>query len=171
VVWLTGLPGAGKSSIADAVERRLHALGRHTYLLDGANLRHGLSKDLGFTPADRAENNRRAGEVARILTDAGLIVIAAFVSPFRADRETVRSLFGEGEYLEVFVDLPSELAAERDTKGLYAKARGGALENLTGAGSAYEPPESPEVHLDMTALDVEAAADRIAAALEERGLL
>jgi bifunctional enzyme CysN/CysC len=171
VVWLTGLPGAGKSSIADAVERRLHALGHHTYLLDGANLRHGLSKDLGFTPADRAENNRRAGEVARILTDAGLIVIAAFVSPFRADRETVRSLFGEGEYLEVFVDLPSELAAERDTKGLYAKARGGGLENLTGAGAAYEPPESPEVHLDMTALDVEAAADRIAAALEERGLL
>src|SRR5437868_118739 len=116
VVWLTGLPGAGKSSVADVVERRLHALGRHTYLLDGANLRHGLSKDLGFTPSDRAENNRRAGEVAQILTDAGLIVIAAFVSPFRADRETVRSLFGEGEYLEVFVDLPSELAAERDTK-------------------------------------------------------
>jgi bifunctional enzyme CysN/CysC len=171
VVWLTGLPGAGKSSIADVVERRLHALGRHTYLLDGANLRHGLSKDLGFTPSDRAENNRRAGEVAKILTDAGLIVIAAFVSPFRADRETARSLFAEREYLEVFVDLPTELAAERDTKGLYAKASHGGLENLTGAGSAYEPPESPDVHLDMTELDVEAAADRIVTALEERGLL
>ncbi|HEY2542241.1 MAG TPA: sulfate adenylyltransferase subunit CysN [Gaiellaceae bacterium] len=161
VVWLTGIPGAGKSSIANAVERRLHALGRHTYLLDGANLRHGLSKDLGFTPADRAENNRRAGEVARLMTDAGLIVVAAFVSPFRADRETVRSLFGEGEYVEVFVDLPAAVAEEQDTKGLYAKANVGS----------YEPPESPDVHLDMTSLDVEAAADRIVALLEERGLL
>ena len=146
-VWLTGLPGAGKSSIADVVERRLHALGRHTYLLDGANLRHGLSKDLGFAPSDRAENNRRAGEVAKILTDAGLIVIAAFVSPFRADRETVRSLFGAGEYLEVFVDLPSELAAERDTKGLYAKARDGALaephRRRLGVRAAREPRRPP----------------------------
>jgi len=171
VVWLTGLPGAGKSSIADAVERRLHALGRHTYLLDGANLRHGLSKDLGFAPSDRAEHNRRAGEVAKLLTDAGLIVIAAFVSPFRADRETVRSLFGVGEYLEVFVDLPGDVAAERDTTGLYAKAREGAVENLTGMGSVYEPPESPDVHLDMTTLDVEAAAAAVVAALEQRGLL
>ncbi|HLX21606.1 MAG TPA: sulfate adenylyltransferase subunit CysN [Gaiellaceae bacterium] len=161
VVWLTGIPGAGKSSIANAVERRLHALGRHTYLLDGANLRHGLSKDLGFTPADRAENNRRAGEVAKILTDAGLVVIAAFVSPFRADRETVRSLFDEGEYVEVFVDLPADVAEQRDTKGLYAKANIGA----------YESPESPDVHLDMTALDVEAGANRIVELLEERGLL
>ncbi|MGH2970904.1 MAG: sulfate adenylyltransferase subunit CysN [Gaiellaceae bacterium] len=161
VVWLTGVPGAGKSSIANAVERRLHALGRHTYLLDGANLRHGLSKDLGFAPADRAENNRRAGEVARLMTDAGLIVVAAFVSPFRADRETVRSLFGEGEYVEVFVDLPADVAEERDTKGLYAKANVGA----------YESPESPDVHLDMTSLGIEEAADRIVAALEDRELL
>jgi len=171
VVWLTGLPGAGKSSIANAVERRLHALGRHTTMLDGDNTRRGLSKDLGFTPSDRAENNRRAGEVAKILTDAGLIVVAAFVSPFRAERETTRSLFGPGEYVEVFVDLPAELAAARDRKGLYAQARGGELANLTGVGAVYEAPESPELRLDMTSLDVEAAAERIVALLEERGLL
>jgi bifunctional enzyme CysN/CysC len=171
VVWLTGLPGAGKSSIANLVERRLHSLGRHTVLLDGANLRHGISKDLGFTPADRAENNRRAAEIAKLMTEAGLIVIAAFVSPFRADRETTRALFGEDEYLEVHVDLPAELAAERDTSGLYAKAQAGELENLTGLGSAYEPPEEPELHLDMTSLSVEEAAERVLAALTERGLL
>ena len=171
VVWLTGLPGAGKSSIANAVERRLHALGRHTFMLDGDNLRGGLSKDLGFTPADRAENNRRAAEVAKLFTDAGLVVVAAFVSPFRQDRATTRALFGEGEFLEVFVDVPVEVAAERDTKGLYARARAGGLENLTGIGSEYDPPEDPELHLDMTRLDVEAAADRVVALLEERGLL
>jgi len=171
VVWLTGLPGAGKSSIANLVEKRLFALGRHTFTLDGANLRHGLSKDLGFSDSDRAENNRRAGEVARLLTDAGLIVIAAFVSPFRADRETVRSLFPEGDFVEVFVDLPAALAAERDTKGLYAKAREGAIENLTGAGSTYEPPETPDLRLDMTQLDPEAAAGRVLDLIRERGLL
>ncbi len=170
-VWLTGLPGAGKSSIANAVERRLAALGRHTFMLDGDNLRRGLSKDLGFSEADRAENNRRAAEVAKLMTDAGLIVISAFVSPFRADRATTRALFGEGEFVEVFVDVPLELAAERDTKGLYAKAREGGLLNLTGAGGAYEPPESPDVHLDMAVLGIEEAADRIVAALEERELL
>ena len=171
VVWLTGLPGAGKSSIADLVERQLHALGKHTYVLDGTNMRLGLSKDLGFTDADRAENNRRAGEVARLMVDAGLIVLAAFVSPFRADRETTRQLFGAGEYLEVFVDLSSERAAERDTKGLYAKAEAGELQNLTGIGSAYEPPEEPELHLDMNALGVEEAAERVVALLRERKLL
>jgi bifunctional enzyme CysN/CysC len=171
VVWLTGLPGAGKSSIANLVEQRLYALGRHTVLLDGANLRHGISKDLGFTPADRAENNRRAAEIAKLMTDAGLIVIAAFVSPFRADRATTRALFGEDEFLEVHVDLPAELAAERDTTGLYAKAQSGELANLTGLGSAYEAPEEPEVHLDMTSLSVEDAAERVLSALSERGLL
>src|SRR5579864_566627 len=171
VVWLTGLPGAGKSSIANAVERRLHALGRHAFMLDGDNLRHGLSKDLGFSDADRAENNRRAAEVAKLMTDAGLIVIAAFVSPFRADRATTRARFGEDEFVEVFVDVPLELAAERDTKGLYAKARAGGLRNLTGAGGTYEPPESPDVHLDMASLGIEEAADRIVAVLEARGLL
>lgn len=170
VVWLTGLPGAGKSSVANLVERRLRALGRHTFLLDGDNLRHGLSKDLGFTDADRAENIRRAGEVAKLMTDAGLIVIAAFVSPFRADRETARSLFAEGEFLEVFLDIPAALAAERDTKGLYAKAEAGQLENLTGLGSLYEPPEEPEIRLDMSALDPEAAAEQLVTALRARGL-
>ena len=171
VVWLTGLPGAGKSSVANLVERRLRALGRHTFLLDGDNLRQGLSKDLGFTDADRAENIRRAGEVAKLMADAGLIVLAAFVSPFRADRETARSLFAEGEFLEVFVDMPAGLAAERDTKGLYAKAEAGELENLTGLGSLYEPPEEPEVRLDMSALDPEAAAERLVEALRARDLL
>ena len=171
VVWLTGRPGAGKSSIANALEARLFAAGRHTVLLDGANLRRGLSKDLSFSDADRAENNRRAGEVARLMTDAGLIVLAAFVSPFRADRETARSLFDEGEFIEVFVDLPAELAAERDTTGLYAKAGTPGVLNLTGVDSTYEDPEEPDIHLDMTTLDVEAAADRVAALLSERGLL
>jgi bifunctional enzyme CysN/CysC len=171
VVWLTGLPGAGKSSIANALETRLFAAGHHTVLLDGSNLRRGLSKDLSFTDADRAENNRRAGEVARLMTDAGLIVLAAFVSPFRADRETARALFDEGEFVEVFVDLPAELAARRDTTGLYAKAETGGVINLTGVDSTYEPPEEPDLRLDMSDLDVEAAADRVLALLEERGFL
>jgi bifunctional enzyme CysN/CysC len=171
VVWLTGRPGAGKSSIANAVESRLFEAGRHTFLLDGANLRRGLSKDLSFSDEDRAENNRRAGEVARLMTDAGLIVIAAFVSPFRADRETTRSLFDEGQFIEVFVDLPADIAAERDTTGLYAKAGTPGVINLTGVDSTYEEPEEPDVHLDMTTLDVEAAADRVVALLSERGLL
>jgi bifunctional enzyme CysN/CysC len=171
VVWLTGLPGAGKSSIANLVERRLYSLGRHTVLLDGANIRRGISKDLGFSPADRAENNRRAAEIAKLMTEAGLIVIAAFVSPFRADRETTRALFGEDEFLEVHVDLPAELAAERDTTGLYAKAQAGELANLTGLGAAYEPPEEPELHLDMASLSLEEAAERVLSVIAERGLL
>jgi bifunctional enzyme CysN/CysC len=171
VVWLTGRPGAGKSSIANALESRLFASSRHTVLLDGANLRRGLSKDLSFSDEDRAENNRRASEVAHLMTDAGLIVIAAFVSPFRADRETARSLFDEGEFIEVFVDLPAEVAAERDTTGLYAKAGTPGVLNLTGVDSTYEAPEEPDIHLDMTKLDVEAAADRVIALLGERGLL
>jgi bifunctional enzyme CysN/CysC len=170
-VWLTGIPGAGKSTIANLVERRLHALGRHTYLLDGDNLRHGLSKDLGFRDADRAENVRRAGEVSQLMVDAGLIVICAFVSPFAADRATVRALFAEDEFVEVFVDLPVELAAERDTKGLYGKAERGELANLTGWGAPYEPPEHPDVELDMAALDAEAAAERLVDTLRARGLL
>jgi bifunctional enzyme CysN/CysC len=171
VVWLTGIPGAGKTSIANLVERRLYSLGRHTVLLDGANLRQGLSKDLGFTPADRAENNRRAAEIAKLMTEAGLIVIAAFVSPFRADRETTRALFAEDEFIEVHVDLSAELAAERDTTGLYAKAQAGELENLTGFGGVYEPPEEPEVHLDMASVSAEEAAESVLSALRERGLL
>jgi bifunctional enzyme CysN/CysC len=171
VVWLTGIPGAGKSAIANVVERRLHALGRATYLLDGDNLRHGLNKDLGFRDADRVENIRRAGEVAKLLTDAGVIVIAAFVSPFRSERETARSLFAAEEFLEVFVDAPVDLVAGRDRKGLYGKAARGELENLTGAGAPYEAPESPDLHLDMTALDAEAAAGLVLEVLAERDLL
>jgi bifunctional enzyme CysN/CysC len=171
VVWLTGLPGAGKSAIANVVERQLLGLGLHTYLLDGDNVRHGLNKDLGFRDADRAENIRRAGEVAKLMTDAGLIVLAAFISPFRADRATARALFGHGEFLEVFVDAPVELAAQRDRKGLYAKAARGELLNLTGVDAPYEPPEDPELRLDMAALGVEEAAERVLALLRERSLI
>jgi bifunctional enzyme CysN/CysC len=146
-VWFTGLPGSGKSSIANRLERQLHGAGRHTYLLDGDNVRHGLSRDLGFTEADRAENIRRVAEVARLMVDAGLIVLVAFISPFRAERRFARDLFAEGEFVEVFVDTPIEECERRDPKGLYAKARRGELPNFTGIDSPYEPPESPEVHV------------------------
>ncbi len=171
VVWLTGLPASGKSSVANLVERRLHSLGLHTYLLDGDNIRHGLSKDLGFTPADRVENIRRVGEVSKVLVDAGLIVLAAFISPFRNERRTVRALVEEGEFFEVFLDLPLELAEERDRKGLYEKARRGELFNLTGFDLEYEAPEYPELRLDMASLTVEEAAEQLIAALREAGLL
>jgi bifunctional enzyme CysN/CysC len=148
VVWLTGLPGAGKSTIAHALERRLNRLGVHTYLLDGDELRAGLTKDLGFTPADRAENVRRVAEVARLMHDAGLVVIVALVSPFRADRDAARELFADGEFVEVWVDTPFAVCADRDPKGLYAKARAGRLPNMTGVGQGYEPPTHP--HLVVT---------------------
>jgi bifunctional enzyme CysN/CysC len=146
-VWFTGLSGSGKSTIANLLEQRLHAAGRHTYILDGDNVRHGLNRDLGFTEADRVENIRRVAEVARLMVDAGLIVLVAFISPFRAERRLARELFGDGEFVEVFVDTPLEECERRDPKGLYAKARSGALSNFTGIDSPYEPPESPEVHL------------------------
>ena len=149
-VWFTGLSGSGKSTIADQLEKLLIAEGRHTYLLDGDNIRHGLNRDLGFTDADRAENIRRVAEVARLMVDAGLIVLVSFISPFRAERQFARSLFGEGEFLEVFVDTPMEECERRDVKGLYAKARSGQLPNFTGIASPYEPPEQPEVHLRTT---------------------
>jgi len=171
VVWLTGIPGAGKSTIANLVERQLHAAGHHTYILDGENIRHGLNKDLGFRDADRVENIRRAGEVSKLMVDAGLIVLAAFISPFAADRETVRRLFDEGDFVEVFVDAPVELAAKRDRKGLYAKAERGELTNLTGVDAPYEAPEEPDVRLDMAELSVEQAAERVLGALRERDLL
>jgi bifunctional enzyme CysN/CysC len=171
VVWLTGIPGAGKSTIANLVEQHLHAAGRHTYLLDGDNVRHGLNKDLGFRDADRAENIRRVGEVSKLMVDAGLIVLAAFISPFAADRETVRRLFDEGDFVEVFVDAPVELAAKRDRKGLYAKAERGELATLTGVDAPYEAPEEPDVRLDMAELNVEEAAERVIRALRERDLL
>ena len=167
VVWLTGLSGAGKSTIANLVEKKLVARGRHTFLLDGDNVRHGLNKDLGFTEADRIENIRRVGEVARLMSDAGLIVITAFISPFRAEREMVRAMMAEGEFIEVFVDVPLEVAEERDPKGLYAKARAGELANFTGIDSPYEPPGKPDVHIDATVMTAEQAADAIVARLLE----
>ncbi len=161
VLWFTGLSGAGKSTIANLVEKRLHRMNRHTFLLDGDNVRHGLCRDLGFTEADRIENIRRVGEVARLMADAGLIVITAFISPFRAEREMVRRMLPEGEFVEIFVDTPLEVAEARDVKGLYAKARAGRLANFTGIDSPYEPPEAPEIRIDTTAVSPEEAARHI----------
>ena len=168
VVWFTGLSGAGKSTIADLVEKRLHALGRHTYLLDGDNVRHGLNRDLGFTDEDRVENIRRVAEVARLMVDAGLIVMVSFISPFRAERRLARDLMGPGEFVEVHVDTPLAVAEQRDVKGLYRKARDGQLKNFTGIDSPYEPPEAAEIVIDTTRESPEAAAERIVARLEAR---
>jgi len=165
IVWLTGLSGAGKSTIANLVEKKLYALGRHTYLLDGDNVRHGLNKDLGFTEADRVENIRRVAEVARLMLDAGLITLVSFISPFRAERAMARALVGDGEFVEVFVDTPINVAEQRDPKGLYKKARRGELKNFTGIDSPYEPPEAPEIRIDTTAESPEQAAERIVAYL------
>jgi bifunctional enzyme CysN/CysC len=166
VVWLTGLSGSGKSTIANLVEKRLHVEGRHTYLLDGDNVRHGLNKDLGFTEEDRVENIRRVAEVAKLMVDAGLIVLVSFISPFRAERRMARDLMGEREFVEVFVDTPLEEAERRDVKGLYAKARSGELKNFTGISSPYEAPEHPEIRIDTTKMTAEQAAERIFAWLE-----
>jgi bifunctional enzyme CysN/CysC len=172
LLWFTGLSGAGKSTIANIVEQKLHEQGRHTYLLDGDNVRHGLNKDLGFTDADRVENIRRVAEVARLMVDAGLIVLASFISPFRAERQMARDLLGAGEFVEVFVDSGLEVAESRDRKGLYAKARRGELANFTGIDSPYEEPEAPEVHLDASgALTAEEAADQVVEHLREVGIL
>ncbi|MFN3592750.1 MAG: adenylyl-sulfate kinase, partial [Thermaurantiacus sp.] len=161
VVWFTGLSGAGKSTIANLVDRKLTRMHRHSFLLDGDNVRHGLNRDLGFTEADRVENVRRVGEVAKLMADAGLIVVAAFISPFRAERQMVRAMMAEGEFFEVFVDTPLEEAERRDVKGLYAKARAGKLRNFTGIDSPYEPPLAPELRIDTMVEDAETAADRI----------
>ncbi|WP_298171600.1 sulfate adenylyltransferase subunit CysN [Novosphingobium sp.] len=163
VLWFTGLSGSGKSTIANLVEKKLHALGKHTFLLDGDNVRHGLNKDLGFTEADRIENIRRVAEVAKLMTDAGLIVLTAFISPFRAERDMVRALLPEGEFFEIFVDTPLEEAERRDVKGLYKKARSGALKNFTGIDSPYEAPEEPEIRVDTMGESPEEAAERIVA--------
>ncbi|MCS3603028.1 adenylylsulfate kinase [Buttiauxella sp. BIGb0471] len=147
VLWFTGLSGSGKSTIAGALEEALHKLGVSTYLLDGDNVRHGLCSDLGFSDADRKENIRRVGEVARLMADAGLVVLTAFISPHRAERQMVRELVGEGRFIEVFVDTPLSICEARDPKGLYKKARAGELRNFTGIDSVYEAPENPEIHL------------------------
>jgi bifunctional enzyme CysN/CysC len=171
VIWFTGLSGAGKSTIANLVEKRLHALGRHTYLLDGDNVRHGLNKDLGFTDADRVENIRRVAEVARLMVDAGLVVLVSFISPFRSERRMARTLFSEGEFVEVFVDTPLDVAESRDPKGLYRKARRGDLKNFTGVDSPYEVPEHADLRLDTTRLSAEDSALAVLDHLERAGIV
>ncbi|HAD16349.1 MAG TPA: adenylyl-sulfate kinase [Erythrobacter sp.] len=163
VLWFTGLSGSGKSTIANEVEKKLALMNRHTFLLDGDNVRHGLNKDLGFTESDRIENIRRIGEVAKLMTDAGLIVLTAFISPFRADRQLVRDMIDRGEFIEIHVDTPLEVAEARDVKGLYKKAREGKLKNFTGIDSPYEPPESPEIRVNTVEMTPEEAADHIIA--------
>lgn len=171
VLWFTGLSGAGKSTIANLVEKLLFAQGRHTYLLDGDNVRHGLSRDLGFTDVDRVENIRRVAEVSKLMVDAGLIVLVSFISPFKAERALARRLLDEGEFLEVYVATPLSVAESRDPKGLYKKARAGELRNFTGISSPYEPPESPEITIDTVHMAPADAAELILATLKERGLL
>ena len=171
VLWYTGLSGAGKSTIANLVDKKLHSLKRHTYLLDGDNVRHGLNKDLGFTDVDRVENIRRIGEVAKLMVDAGLIVSTAFISPFRAERMMARALVGESEFIEIFIDAPIAVAEQRDPKGLYKKARRGDLKNFTGIDSPYEGPENPELRIDTTTASPEEAAVAIVAFLQARGVL
>jgi bifunctional enzyme CysN/CysC len=167
----TGVPAAGKSTIANLVESRLHRLGLHTYLLDGDNVRHGLNADLGFTPADRVENVRRVAEVARLMADAGLVVLVAFISPFRSERRFARSLVATGEFCEVFVDVPLDVAEARDPKGLYAKARAGKLANFTGIDSPYERPERAEVVVASDRSTPDEAAERIVGKLREMGVV
>ncbi|MHC8508354.1 MAG: sulfate adenylyltransferase subunit CysN [Rhodospirillales bacterium] len=171
VLWFTGLSGSGKSTVADALEQKLAAMGRHTYLLDGDNVRHGLNRDLGFTDADRVENIRRTAETAKLFTDAGLIVLVSFISPFRSERETARALMDDGEFVEVFVDTPLNVCEARDPKGLYKKARAGEIKNFTGLDSAYEPPEAPEIMLDTQAHAPGELAGQIIAWLEQHGRL
>ena len=161
VLWLTGLSGAGKSTIADRLEQKLRALGKHTYVLDGDNVRHGLNRDLGFTDRDRVENIRRVSEVAKLMVDAGLIVIVSFISPFRSEREMARNLVEEGEFFEIFVDTPLDVCEARDPKGLYVKARRGEIPNFTGIDSPYEAPGDPDLRIDTTRLSAEQAAESV----------
>ena len=171
MLWFTGLSGAGKSTIANLVEKELHAMGYHTYILDGDNVRRALNKDLGFTAADRVENIRRIAEVARLMLDAGLIVLTAFISPFRAERRMARSLVEDDEFIEIFVDTPLSVAEHRDPKGLYKKARRGEIKNFTGIDSPYEQPENPELRLDTTTLAPEEAASRVLALLRRMAFI
>jgi bifunctional enzyme CysN/CysC len=171
IVWFTGLSGAGKSTIANSLEQQLHGMGHHTMLLDGDNVRHGLNRDLGFTEADRVENIRRAGEVAKLMTESGLIVLCSFISPYRAEREGVRSLVAEGEFIEVFVDTPIDECIRRDAKGLYAKAMAGKIKNFTGFDAPYETPQAPEVHLRTVGQRPEQLAEKIVHILAARGIV
>lgn len=171
VLWFTGLSGAGKSTVANALDQALNARGHHTYLLDGDNVRHGLNKDLGFSDADRIENIRRIGEVAKLFTDAGLIVMSAFISPFRSDRNMVRSLFPNGEFMEVHISTPLGVCETRDPKGLYQKARAGDIKFFTGIDSVYETPEAAEVVIDTSIMDIEESAEVLVSYLEEHYFL
>ena len=171
VLWFTGLSGSGKSSIANEVQRRLYATGRHSFILDGDNVRHGLNRDLGFTDADRVENIRRVAEVSKLMVEAGLITLVSFISPFRAERELARNLMEEGEFIEIFVNTPLSVAETRDPKGLYKKARAGNLKNFTGIDSPYEAPENPEIEINTAEMSVEDAAERVINGLIERGII
>lgn len=171
ILWFTGLSGSGKSTVANAVEAQLLERGKHTYLLDGDNIRMGLNKGLGFSDEDRIENLRRIGEVAKLFVDAGTIVLTAFISPFRSERQRVRDLVGEGEFIEVFVDTPLEVCESRDPKGLYKKARAGEIPDFTGISSPYEAPEAPEVHIRNDGIRVEEAAAAVVDYLEKKGYL
>ena len=171
VVWFTGLSGAGKSTIANSLEQKLVTLGGHTMLLDGDNVRHGLNRDLGFTDTDRVENIRRLGEVAKLMADAGLIVICAFISPFRADRQMAREIASSHDFIEVFIDTPIDECIRRDPKGLYAKAKSGQIPNFTGLDSPYEAPENPDVRLSTVAKDADALADLLFETLRERDII
>lgn len=170
-IWMTGLSGSGKSTLGYALEERLVSRGRMSYVLDGDNVRHGLSSDLAFSPADRAENIRRVGEVAALFADAGVLVISSFISPYRADRATARERVGADRFIEVYLDVPVSVCEERDPKGLYKKARAGDIPNFTGISAPYEPPESSELRVDTAELSVDACVDRIIAYLEQGGFL
>jgi bifunctional enzyme CysN/CysC len=171
ILWFTGLSGAGKSAIANIVERRLNDRGHHTMLLDGDNVRHGLNRDLGFTEADRVENIRRVGEVAKLMIESGLIVLCSFISPYRAEREMVRGLVAPDEYIEVFIDTPIEECMRRDPKGLYAKAKSGQLRNFTGVDAPYEVPERPEIRLATTGRRPDDVASEVINLLAERAVI
>lgn len=171
VLWFTGLSGSGKSTIGHRVERMLIERGAFAYVLDGDNIRHGLNSDLGFSPEDRVENIRRIGEVSRLFADSGALVVSAFISPYRKDRDRIRGLMGEGQFVEVFVDTPLEICEARDPKGLYKKARAGEISNFTGLDAPYEAPENPEVHLRTANLSIDEAAAQVIRHLEEQNIL
>ncbi|MEZ5983694.1 MAG: adenylyl-sulfate kinase [Parvularculaceae bacterium] len=171
VLWFTGLSGSGKSTVANLVEKRLHDLGRHTYILDGDNVRHGLNRDLGFTDEDRVENIRRVGETATLMVDAGLIVLVSFISPFASERRMARELVEDGEFLEVYISTPLNVCETRDVKGLYAKARRGEIKHFTGIDSAYEAPQNAELTIDTSKIPATAAAEQIVEYLQQNGYL